>query len=371
MSLWEMVRGEFVDIIEWLDDTNTTLAWRFPRYRNEIKNGAELIVREGQRAVFVYRGEFADEYGPGHYTLTSENMPVMSTLQGWKHGFASPFRSEVYFVNTRPYPDLRWGTPQPITLRDPDFTLVQLRANGTAIVRVIDPVVFLRQVIGTESTVDTDQITQLIRSAVALGFTDMVTTSGLGAIELQGRQVALSDRLREFVAKRVHSVGLGIDAVTMTVSLPEELQQAITSGVARGVAEAGFLNNVGDLNRYAQGRAADAMLAAAQSEGGGVAGAAVQAALGMMVGAKLPGSASAAAPPPLPSDQLFHVEQAGQAAGPYPIEGLRQLIADGRLTAATNVWTPGMAAWAAASAVPALQELFATPPPLPGNTGQH
>ena len=250
----DMIRGEFVDIIEWLDDTNTTLAWRFPRYRNEIKNGAQLVVREGQRAMFVYRGQLADQFNPGHYTLTSENMPIMGTLQGWKYGFNSPFRSEVYYVNTRPYPDLRWGTPQPVTVRDPDFKMVQVRANGTTVVRVTDPTVFLRQVLGTQSVVDMDQITEMIRRNIALAFNDMVMGSGLGAIDLQGRQVELSDKLREFVAQRVQAFGLGIDAVTMTISLPEEIQQAMTRGVARGLEESGFLNNVGDLDRFAQAR---------------------------------------------------------------------------------------------------------------------
>ncbi|WP_239004161.1 SPFH domain-containing protein [Nocardia panacis] len=382
----DMIRGEFVDIIEWLDETNTTLAWRFPRYENEIKNGAELIVREGQQAIFVYRGQIADTYGPGHYTLTTENMPIMSTLQGWRHGFNSPFRSEVYYINTRPVTDLRWGTPQPVTVRDPDFRMVQIRANGTTIVEVIDAPTFLRQVIGTESVVDMEQITEMIRRNIALAFSDMVMASGLGAIDLQGRQVELSDKLREFVAQRVQSFGLGIDAVTMTISLPEEIQQAMTRGVARGLEESSFLNNVGDLNRYTQARAADAMLAAAQNEGGGVAGAAMQAGLGVVLGGQMAGTAQGgfaqpqgypqqgyqqapqqAAPPPLPSLQVFHIELNGQAAGPYPLDQLRSFVSSGHLTRETNVWAEGMAGWAVAASVPALQTLFAAPPPLPGN----
>jgi membrane protease subunit (stomatin/prohibitin family) len=380
MGMRDMIRGEFVDIIEWLDDTNTTLAWRFPRYDNEIKNGAELIVREGQRAMFVYRGQLADQFNPGHYTLTSENMPILGTLQGWKYGFNSPFRSEVYYVNTRPYTDLRWGTPQPVTVRDPDFKMVQVRANGTTVVRVTDPTAFLRQVIGTESKVDMEQITELIRRNIALAFNDMVMGSGLGAIDLQGRQVELSDRLREFVAQRVQAFGLGIDAVTMTISLPEEIQQAMTRGVARGLEESSFLNNVGDLDRYAQGRRADAMLAAAQNEGGGAAGSAIQAGLGVALGSQMASAAQGGyaqpqqpqhfapqgAPPPLPAQQLFHFEQAGQPAGPYPINALRQFVASGQLTRDTVVWTEGMANWAPASTVPALQPLFSAPPPLPG-----
>jgi membrane protease subunit (stomatin/prohibitin family) len=382
MGMRDMIRGEFVDIIEWLDNTNTTLAWRFPRYQNEIKNGAQLIVREGQRAVFVYRGQLADQFNPGHYTLTSENMPIMGTLQGWRYGFNSPFRSEVYFVNTRPYPDLRWGTPQPVTVRDPDFKMVQVRANGTTVVRVTDPTEFLRQVLGTQSTVDMEQITEMIRRNIALAFNDMVMGTGLGAIDLQGRQVELSDKLREFVAQRVQAFGLGIDAVTMTISLPEEIQQAMTRGVARGLEESGFLNNVGDLNRFEQARRADAMLAAAQNEGGGAAGAAIQAGLGVALGSQMAGgvqggyhqpqqpqqpAAFAGAPPPLPPQQQFHFDNGGQPAGPYPVNALRQFVSSGQLTRDTVVWTDGMSGWAPASTVAALQPLFSTPPPLPGS----
>ncbi len=383
MGMRDMIRGEFVDIIEWLDDTNTTLAWRFPRYQNEIKNGAQLIVREGQRAVFVYRGQLADQFTPGHYTLTTENMPIMGTLQGWRHGFNSPFRSEVYFVNTRPYPDLRWGTPQPVTVRDPDFKMVQVRANGTTVVRVTDPTEFLRQVLGTQSVVDMEQVTEMIRRNIALAFNDMVMGSGLGAIDLQGRQVELSDKLREFVAQRVQAFGLGIDAVTMTISLPEEIQQAMTRGVARGLEESGFLNNVGDLNRFEQARRADAMLAAAQNEGGGPAGAAIQAGLGVALGSQMAGAAQGgnyqqpqqpqrpagfvSAPPPLPPQQQFHFDNGGQPAGPYPLNALRQFVTSGQLTRDTVVWTDGMSGWAPASTVAALQPLFSTPPPLPGS----
>lgn len=369
MGLMDKIRGEFVDIIEWLDDTNTTLAWRFPRYDNEIKNGAELIVREGQQAVFVYRGQLADRYGPGHYTLTSENMPIMSTLQGWKHGFNSPFRSEVYLINTRPVTELRWGTPQPVTVRDPDFRMVQVRANGATTVRVLDPAVFLRQVIGTESVVDMEQITDLLRRNIALAFSDLVLASGLGAIDLQGRQVELSDKLREFVAERVSSFGLGVDAVTMTISLPEEIQQAMTRGVARGVEASGFADNVRDPSRYQQVQAADAMLAAAQNPGSGAVGAAMQAGIGVALGGQLAGTVQGGyqqQPPPLPGRQQFHVDLDGQAAGPFPVDQLRQFVSNGQLTPQTDVWTDGMPAWTAAGQVPALQSLFSGPPPLPG-----
>ena len=269
MGLINKLKGELVDIIEWLDDSRSTLAWRFPRYQNEIKNGAQLIVREGQQAVFVYRGQIADVFTPGNYELTTENLPVLSTLQGWKHGFNSPFRSEVYFLNTRQVTDLRWGTPQPVTVRDPDFKMVQVRANGLCVVRIADPEIFLREVIGTDSAVEAEEITELLRRVITLAFSDMIMDTGLGAIDLQGQQVELSEKLRQFVQDRVDDeFGLEITSVTMNISLPDEITQAMTRGVARGVEAGGYAHNVGDVQRLQQVRAADAMLAAAENPGG-------------------------------------------------------------------------------------------------------
>ncbi|HEY4378037.1 MAG TPA: SPFH domain-containing protein, partial [Acidimicrobiales bacterium] len=193
----DKIKGELVDIIEWLDDSHSTLAYRFPRYNNEIKNGAQLIVREGQTAVFVYRGQLADKFDPGHYELTSENLPILGTLQGWSHGFKSPFRSEVYFLNSRPVNDLRWGTANPVTVRDPDFKMVQVRANGLCVVKIEDPEIFMKEVVGTDSDVNVDEIAELLRRVITLAFSDMVMETKLGVIDLQGQQVALSDKLRD------------------------------------------------------------------------------------------------------------------------------------------------------------------------------
>ncbi len=377
MGLISKLKGELVDIIEWVDDSRSTLAWRFPRYNNEIKNGAQLIVREGQRAVFVYRGQLADTFSPGSYELVSENLPILSTLQGWKHGFNSPFRSEVYFLNMRPITDLRWGTPQPVTVRDPDFGMVQVRANGLCVVRIEDPDIFLREVIGTDSAVETDEITELLRRVITLAFSDMVLETGLGAIDLQGRQVELSARLREFVQDRVDDeFGLAVTDIMMNISLPDEITQAMTRGVARGVEEGGYIRNVGDVGRLQQVRAADAMLAAAQNEGGGAAGAGLQAGLGVALGAQMAGqlqqagqsqapAGQAAAPPPVPGQVAFHIAAGGQPSGPYTVEQLQAGIAGGEINAQTLVWTSGMVNWTPAGQVPALQHLFNTPPPVP------
>ncbi len=378
MGLIDKLKGELVDIIEWLDDSRSTLAWRFPRYQNEIKNGAQLIVREGQRAVFVYRGQVADVFDPGSYELTTENLPILSTLQGWKHGFDSPFRSEVYFLNTRQVTDLRWGTPQPVTVRDPDFKMVQVRANGLCVVRIADAEVFLREVIGTDSAVEAEEITELLRRVITLAFSDMVLETGLGAIDLQGRQVELSEKLREFVQERVDDeFGLEVTSVTMNISLPDEITQAMTRGVARGVEEGGYAHNVGDVQRLQQVRAADAMLAAADNPGGSAMGDAMQMGMGIAMAGQMAdtlggamgrtGAAPApgAAPPPLPAQALYHVEIGGQATGPYGMAELQQGVVNGQVTATTLVWTAGMAQWAQAGTVPALAPLFATPPPPP------
>lgn len=385
MGLMDKLKGELVDIIEWIDDSRSTLAWRFPRYQNEIKNGAQLIVREGQKAVFVYRGALADQFEPGHYELKSENLPLMSTLQGWKHGFNSPFRSEVYFINTRPVTDLRWGTPQPVTVRDPDFKMVQIRANGLCVVKIADAEIFLKEVIGTDSAVEADEIAELLRRVISMAFSDMVTQSGLGAIDLQGQQVALSERLAKFVQERVDDeFGLAIPEMTMNISLPDEITQAMTRGVAKGVEASGFVENV-DLNKYQQAQTADAMLAAAENEGGSVMGDMMQMGMGVAMAGQManqmggagqqpagqPAAAPAAAgnpagaPPPLPGQKMFHVDHGGNPGGPYNMAQMQQGIQGGQVTGQTLVWAQDMAAWAPAQTVPELQALFAAPPPMP------
>ncbi|XP_028516940.1 uncharacterized protein LOC114575711, partial [Exaiptasia diaphana] len=166
MGLFDSLRHEVVDIIEWLDHTRDTLVWRFPRYRNEIKNGAQLIVRPGQVAVLVHRGELADVFEPGHHRLTTDNVPILSRLQGWRHGFESPFKSEVYFVNTRQIVDLKWGTPNPIPVRDPEFGPIRLRAFGTYTLRATDPRALLRELVGTDDHFEADEIHELMRGLI-------------------------------------------------------------------------------------------------------------------------------------------------------------------------------------------------------------
>jgi membrane protease subunit (stomatin/prohibitin family) len=375
MGLMDKLRNELVDIIEWLDAGRSTLAWRFPRHENEIKNGAQLIVREGQEAVFVYRGALADRFGPGHYELVSENLPLLGTLQGWKHGFQSPFRSEVYFISTRPA-EVRWGTPQPITIRDPDFRMIQVRANGLLVLKVADAEIFLREVIGTEQIIEIDEVTELLRRILAQAFSDMVSSEGVGAIDLQTKQMELSDKLKEIVQERVDDeYGLLIQSIDMTISLPEEVQDAISRGAATGAEAAGAMHGIGDMGRYQQFAAADAMRSAAENPGGGGAmGDMMGMGMGLAMANQMAGTMgaanapSAAAAPPAPSAVAFSVDLGqGQVGGPFNAGQLQQAVGQGQLTANTMVWAAGMAAWTPAGQVPALSALFQAPPPPPSS----
>ena len=184
MGIWDKLKGELIDIIEWLDESTDTMVYRFERYNNEIKNGAQLIVRESQTAVFVNEGQIADVFGPGRYELTTANLPILATLQGWKYGFNSPFKCEVYFVNTKRFTDLKWGTMNPIPLRDNDFGIVRVRAFGTYGMRIADPGTFLKEVSGTNWEFTTDQITNQLRNFIVSAFTETVAEQKIPVLDL-------------------------------------------------------------------------------------------------------------------------------------------------------------------------------------------
>src|SRR5208282_4155757 len=186
MGLFNSLRNQLIDIIQWTDDSRDTLVWRFSRYENEIKNGAKLVVRESQVAAFINEGKLADVFQPGTYTLTTANLPILSTLQGWKYGFNSPFKAEVYFVSTRTMTDRKWGTKNPIMMRDAEFGMVRLRAFGAFAVKVKDVAAFLRQVAGTEARFTVDEIEEQLREMVVSRFADSLAASKTAALDLAG-----------------------------------------------------------------------------------------------------------------------------------------------------------------------------------------
>ena len=219
MGLLDKLRGELVDIIEWIDDSRHTLVWRFPRYHNQIKNGAKLIVRPGQQAIFVHQGQLADVFEPGTYELTTDNIPILSTIAGWKHGFDSPFKSEVYFVSTRQITDMKWGTPNPIVMRDPDFGPVRIRAFGNYALKATDPRALLTELVGTDGEFESDEVSELLRAIINTAFADLVASSKIAVLDLAGSYQEFSAQLREEVESRVDDeYGLAIPQLFIVTS---------------------------------------------------------------------------------------------------------------------------------------------------------
>ncbi|MFN7337530.1 MAG: SPFH domain-containing protein, partial [bacterium] len=172
MDIWKKLSGELIDIVEWLDDSRDTLVYRFQRMNNEIKNGAKLTVREGQMAVFVNEGKIADIFQPGMYTLETANLPILATLKGWKYGFNSPFKAEVYFVNTRQFTNLKWGTMNPVMLRDAEFGPLRLRAFGNYAIQVTDPGALVKEIAGTNGRLTVEGLTDQVRNFIVSRFAE-------------------------------------------------------------------------------------------------------------------------------------------------------------------------------------------------------
>ena len=368
MGLLDKLRGELVDIIEWIDDSRHTLVWRFPRYHNQIKNGAKLIVRPGQTAIFVHQGKLADVFEPGTYELTTDNIPILSTLAGWKHGFDSPFKSEVYFVSTKQITDMKWGTPNPIVLRDPDFGPVRIRAFGSYALKASDPRALLTELVGTDGSFEGDEVSELMRSMINTAFADLVASSKVAVLDLAGNYQEFSASLRQEVEERVDDeYGLSVPQLfIVNISLPENVEKALDTRSSMGI--------IGDMNRFQQFQMGQAMAEAAGNPAGG--GAADGMGLGMgfamanqmmhgMGAAGAPAMAPTAPPPPPPVATVWHVAKDGQSIGPLTMAQLQAMATDGRLSRDSLVWCAGMAGWTAAGQTPQLTALFGAPPPPP------
>ena len=285
-----MVRGQLIDVIEWTDDSSDTLVHKYDMNGKDIMMGAQLTVRESQAAVFVDEGRLADVFGPGRYELTTRNLPVMTSLRAWKFGFNSPFKSDVYFVSTRQFMDRKWGTANPVMMRDSEFGMIRIRAFGSFAFRVKDPAAFMREVFGTSSLFTAEGVEGQIRSLAVSALSDAIAESGIPALDLAARYDELSRRALDTLAPRVAGLGLELCGfVIENISLPEEVEKAIDRRTSMGVA--------GDLNRYAQFQAAEAMREAA-SNPGGMAGMGVGmgagAAVGQMFAQSLNGAAAGA-----------------------------------------------------------------------------
>lgn len=364
MALLNKLFGEFVDIIEWLDNSNDTLVYRFERYGNEIKHRAKLTVREGQAAVFVHEGEIADTFGPGMYELTTANLPVLSTLQSWPFGFESPFKSEVYFFNTKRFPDLKWGTKTPVIIRDPEFGPVRLRAFGSYEIRITDPTLLLREIVGTDGYFTADEITNQLRNLIVTRFAAVLGSAGIPLLDLAANNDQLAGFISGRIAPEFANYGLSLTTLLVeSISLPKTVEEALDKRSSMGM--------IGDLSNYAQYQAAEAMRAAAENPADGGAATGIGMGMGMAMANQMANTLSpkispTPVPPLLPTDQPFHVAKNGQPTGPFTINQLIELINSGEVTGQSLVWQDGMASWEAARNIERLNGLFtSSPPPIP------
>lgn len=377
MNLFDEIKNklshEFIDIIEWLDISNDTIVHRFERYQNEIKNNAKLIVREGQTAVFVNEGQLADVFKPGTYTLNTKNLPILTTLKGWKYGFDSPFKAEVYFVSTRLFTDEKWGTKNPFMLSDERFGLVEIRAFGTYSFRINDPGKFVVDVVGTDGNFTNYEINEHLKSLIVTRFTDTVGEANL-PIELYAANTSeLSETCQEVMQPEFGRVGIELEKFYIeNVSLPEELKKEIF--------EYSRLDKL-DMTKLSQFKAAKAMEAAAKNEGG-TAGAGMGMGMGFVLAQQMgnmmsqPGSQqpfggqpqqAAMVPPPMPAQVYYHYAVNGQQAGPVTFDKLKELFASRTINRDSLIWKQGMANWTALKDIEELKVFLggSTPPPLP------
>ncbi|MBK9214843.1 MAG: SPFH domain-containing protein [Chloracidobacterium sp.] len=258
----EAALNQFIEVIEWLDDSQDTLVYRFPVAGQEIKNGAQLIVRESQTAVFVFEGQVADVFTPGKYEIDGGNTPILSKLGAWKYGFNSPFKSEVYFVNTKQFTDMKWGTSNPVMMRDNDFGIVRLRAFGAYSLRVTDPSGFIKEIAGTNAHFQTEDIDGQLKRAIVTEFSDALGELKIPALDLAAQYKEIGEKIRAVINGDFNSWGLEVTKFFVeNISLPPEVEEAMDKRAAMGA--------LGNVDQYMKFQAADALRDAAQNEGGG------------------------------------------------------------------------------------------------------
>lgn len=367
----EKLSHEFTDIIEWLDFTDDTICYRFERYQNEIKNDAKLIVREGQVAVFVNEGKLADVFEPGTHTLTTQNLPILATLKGWKYGFNSPFKAEVYFVNTTLFTDEKWGTKNPITLSDDRFGLVEIRAFGTYAFKIDDAGKFIIDIVGTDNNFTNFEINEHLKSLIATRFTDTAGKANLPIELYAANTTELSQTCLEVMNPEFLTVGISLEKFYIeNVSMPEDLKKEIF--------EYSRIDKL-DLDKLTKFKTAQAIEAAAKNEGG-TAGAGMGMGMGFVLAQQMGGLMSpqmggqqnvnpqgGTLPPPMPAAVLYYYSHNGQQTGPVPFDQLKALFANRTVNKDSLIWKQGMANWATLKEIEELKAFLGgnTPPPLP------
>ena len=281
MALMDFIKKQFIDILEWVENDDGTLAWRYPLADREIQYGGSLTVRESQMAVFVNEGKVADVFGPGMYKLTTQTLPVLTYLKNWDKLFQSPFKSEVYFFSTRQQIDQRWGTTQPVTIRDKDFGAVRLRAFGNYAYRIADPKLFHTQVSGTRDRYTAAELDGQLRGHMLQHISDAVASAGIPFLDLAANQVEFAKLLRDATAPEFEKLGLALEAVTVqSVSLPEELQKVLDQKIGMGMVG----NDMGKFMQYQTAQAIPKFAEGGAGGGSGIAGDAMGLGAGVALG---------------------------------------------------------------------------------------
>jgi membrane protease subunit (stomatin/prohibitin family) len=276
VALQDFLSKQFIDVIQWTESEDGVLAWRYPMQDMEIQNGAQLTVRESQLAMFVNEGKIADVFGPGLHTLSTHTLPILTNLMNWDKAFQSPFKSDVYFFSTRLQMNQRWGTATPVTIRDKEFGAVRLRAYGIYAYRVADPRTFYSKVSGTRDVYTAEEIDGQLRNTIVGRMADTFGSSQIPFLDMAANQVALSHRTAELMRPSFLQLGLALETfVVESLSLPDELQKILDQRIGMGM--------VGDMGRYTQYQAAQALPVAAANEGGGAAAAGVGLGAGMLM----------------------------------------------------------------------------------------
>jgi membrane protease subunit (stomatin/prohibitin family) len=357
--------GEFVDVVEWIDDTSDTMVYRFERYGNDIKYGAKLVVRESQLAVFVNEGEIADVLSPGLYELETKNLPILTKLQHWDHGFKSPFKAEVYFCSSKRFVDLKWGTKNPIMLRDAEFDAVRLRAFGSYAVRINDASKFIREITGTDGNFTTDEISNQLRNLIVSRFASVIGSANIPILDLAANYTELSEFITERIAPEFDAYGLELTKILVeNISLPPEVEKALDKRTSIGI--------VGGLDQYIKYQSGQALEEGAK-HGGGISdglGIGVGVALGKQVGDSINPApqtqSSTDQPPPIPDQERYYIAVDGKSDGPYTANELTTKAQAGQVKPETLIWQPGMKNWQQISDHQILKSVLnnLSPPPI-------
>ncbi|MBP7808393.1 MAG: SPFH domain-containing protein [Bacteroidia bacterium] len=367
MGLFDKIKGEFIDIIEWTDNTSDTIMWKFPRMGNEIKMNAKLTVRESQVALFLNEGKAADLFQPGMYTLETQNMPIMSTLKGWKYGFNSPFKADVFFFNTKQFTNQKWGTKNPIMLRDAEFGPIRIRAFGSYAFKIKDATMFFKEVASTNPDFTVDEVNEQLRNLAVSRGMDAIAESKIPVLDLASNYDEVSKLITEKIRPEFNELGLELTKFLIeNISLPPEVEAMLDKRSSMGI-----LGNLGAFNQFQAGVSMEK--AAENQNGGGIMGAGLGAGMGFGMANQMgnmyqnntvtPNTNNT--PPPItpPPVIQFHVAVNGQQTGPFNLQQLQAMATAGQLTKQSQVWKAGMAGWLSAETQPELAALFNNVPP--------